>query len=126
MLSEVDGASANCERLSEEIFNLSAYQGHVSYDGSNVAHLRRKVCNTLWDYDHGGQANPSEGQILAVHIVGHEAMHINGIRSEAVAECRAVPCRATEPPRSGGPGGHARCDSGIAAALLRGVLPAPA
>ena len=90
VLSDVEGISANCERFSEELFNLSQYQGYVYYDGSNVAHLRRNVCHDLWDYAHGGQANPTEGQILAVHVVGHEAMHINDIREEAVAECRAV------------------------------------
>jgi hypothetical protein len=90
VLSEVEGVGANCERFSEELFNLSQYQGYVYYDGSNVAHLRRNICHDLWDYANGGQANPTEGQILAVHIVGHEAMHINGVREEAVAECMAV------------------------------------
>lgn len=90
VLSDVEGASANCERLSEELFNASQFQGYVYYDGSNVAHLRRTVCHDLWDYAHGGQAHPTEGQIIAVHIVAHETMHINGIKSEAVAECRAV------------------------------------
>lgn len=90
VLSDVEGVSANCERLSEELFNVSQYQGYVYYDGSNVAHLRRNVCHNLWDYAHGGQSNPTEGQILAVHIVAHEAQHIDGIQSEAVAECRAV------------------------------------
>ena len=90
VLSDVEGVGANCERYSEELFNLSQYQGYVYYDGSNVAHLRRNICHDLWDYAHGGQANPSEGQILAVHIVGHETMHINNIREEAVAECTAV------------------------------------
>lgn len=90
VLTDVDGASADCERFSEELFNLSDFQGYVYYDGSNVAHLRRKVCHNLWDYAHGGQAHPTEGQIVAVHIVAHETMHINGIQSEAVAECRAV------------------------------------
>ena len=36
------GANANCERLSEELFNASQFQGYVYYDGSNVAHLRRE------------------------------------------------------------------------------------
>jgi hypothetical protein len=90
VLSQVTGASADCERLSEELFNVSQFQGYVYYDGSNVAHLRRNVCHNLWDYAHGGQAHPTEGQIIAVHIVAHETMHINGIQSEAVAECRAV------------------------------------
>lgn len=90
VLSDVEGISADCERLTEELFNLSQYQGYVYYDGSNVAHLRRNICHDLWNYAHGGQANPTEGQILAVHVVGHEAMHINDIRGEAIAECTAV------------------------------------
>jgi hypothetical protein len=90
VVSDVKGLSADCERFTEELFNLSQYQGYVYYDGSNVAHLRRKVCHNLWDYAHGGQANPSEGQILAVQIVAHEAQHINGTRSESAAECSAV------------------------------------
>ena len=90
VLSDVAGSRADCERYTEELFNLSQYQGCVKYDGSNVAHLRRNVCHGLWDYAHGGQANPTEGEILAVHVVAHEAMHINGIVDEAVAECTAV------------------------------------
>jgi hypothetical protein len=90
VLSNVKGVRADCERYTEELFNLSQYQGYVYYDGSNVAHLKRNVCNDLWDYAHGGQANPTEGQIVAVHIVAHEVQHINGIREEDVAECRAV------------------------------------
>jgi hypothetical protein len=90
VLSDVEGISADCERFTEELFNISQYQGYVYWDGSNVAHLRRGVCRNLWNYAHGGQANPTEGQILAVHVVGHEAMHINGIREEAIAECLAV------------------------------------
>ena len=90
VLSNVKGVRADCERYTEELFNLSQFQGYVYYDGSNVAHLRRNVCQDLWDYAHGGQANPTEGQILAVHIVAHETQHINGVRVEAVAECTAV------------------------------------
>ena len=90
VLSDVDGASADCERFSEELFNASQFQGFVYYDGSHVAHLRREVCHNLWDYAHGGQGHPTEAQIIAVHIVAHETMHINGITSEAVAECQAV------------------------------------
>jgi hypothetical protein len=90
VLSDAPGAKADCERLSEELFNASQFQGFVYYDDSKVAHLRREVCHDLWSYAHGGQAHPTRGQIVAVHIVAHETMHINGIRSESVAECRAV------------------------------------
>ena len=90
VLSDVPGLRADCERYTEELFNLSQYQGYVYFDGSHVAHLRRNVCHNLWDYAHGGQANPSEDQMLAVHIVAHEAQHINGVTSEGAAECRAV------------------------------------
>ena len=90
VLSDVKGAKANCERLTEEMFSLSPYQGYVYYDGSNVAHLRRGLCHDLWDYAHGGQSNPTDAQVRAVHIVAHETMHINDVRSESTAECMAV------------------------------------
>ncbi len=90
VLSDVPGLRADCERFTEELFNIHQYQGYVYYDGSHVAHLRRNVCHSLWNYAHGGQANPTEDEIIAVHVVAHESQHINGIRSEAVAECRAV------------------------------------
>lgn len=90
VISDVDGIHADCERFTEELFNLTQYQGYVYYDGSNVVHLRRNICHDLWHYAHGGQANPTEGQTIAVHVVTHEAMHINGVREEAVAECIAV------------------------------------
>lgn len=89
-VTNVDGAHADCERFSEELFNATQYQGYVYDDGSSAAHLRRGVCHDLWDYARGGQADPSRDQIIAVHVVAHEATHINGIFSEAVAECEAV------------------------------------
>jgi hypothetical protein len=89
-VTDVDGAHADCARFSDELFNVSQYQGYVYYDGSNAAHLRRDVCIDLWTYAHGGQRNPSDSEIFAVHVVTHEAMHINGIRSEAQAECTAM------------------------------------
>lgn len=89
-VTNVDGATADCSRFTEELFNISQYQGYVYYDGSNAAHLRRNVCHDLWSYAHGGQANPSRGEVIAVHIVTHEAMHINGYRNEAETECMAV------------------------------------
>lgn len=90
VLSNVEGATADCERYTEELFNVKQSTGYVYYDGSNVAHLKRDLCHNLWDYAHGGQENPSDAQILAVHVVAHEAQHINGIREESVAECTAV------------------------------------
>lgn len=90
VVSDVEGASVNCERLSEELFNARQFQGYVYYDGSHVAHLRRTVCHDLWDYAHGNQSHPTDGQVIAVHIVAHEAQHINGVTSEGQAECLAV------------------------------------
>lgn len=89
-VTPVEGAHADCARFTDELLNLSQYQGYVYYDGSNTAHLRRNVCRDLWSYAHGGQANPSRSEVIAVHVVTHEAMHINGLRNEAEAECVAV------------------------------------
>ena len=51
--------------------------------------LKADVCRTLGGYLRG-TGDPSHGEVVAVHIVTHEAMHLAGIQDEAAAECAAV------------------------------------
>ena len=37
-----------------------------------------------------GRHRPSRDQVLAVHVLTHEAMHLSGRLDEAAAECAAV------------------------------------
>ena len=69
VIATFNNVSANCARIAEEMFNLGTFDGYVYFDGSNVAHLRRHVCIDLASYAAGGHLNPTEDEMLAVHIL---------------------------------------------------------
>lgn len=83
-------AEANCERLTESLFNLSQFDGYVYQDNSDVALFKRHVCRDLASYAASSKRNPSLEHVAAVHLIAHEVMHVNGIWVEAEAECRAA------------------------------------
>ncbi len=87
-------AGAHCQRFSETFLDSAAYQGFVAYndDGTSspTAWLTMQNCQRIRDWRAGGQAAPSQEQVAAVHVLTHEAAHVGGERSEAVAECTAM------------------------------------
>lgn len=88
-VSGVPGSSARCQRFTADLVDVSVYSGFVSYD-SDVAQLRRSVCNDLagWVLTGSGPASPD--QVRAVHVLVHEAMHVAGEFTESRAECTAM------------------------------------
>lgn len=88
-VSGVPGASARCQRFSADLFDVSAQSGFVSY-GGDVAQLRRTVCNDLAAWLLSDKDSPTGGQVRALHIVVHEAMHVAGEFDESKAECLAM------------------------------------
>lgn len=88
--SGVRGADAECQRFTPELIDLSATSGFVFSDSQNVAHLRRTVCNDLFTWLLSTKRAPTDGQVRAVHITVHEAMHVRGEFNEARAECFAM------------------------------------
>jgi hypothetical protein len=52
--------------------------------------LKRDQCRHLGAYVRSGTHRPSRDQVLAVHVLTHEAMHLSGRLDEAAAECAAV------------------------------------
>lgn len=83
-------AEADCQRLTSEMLDLSQHDGFVYWDNVDVAVYDRHVCKDLAGYATGGQRDPSEDQMVAVHLIAHELMHVMGIRVESEAECHAV------------------------------------
>jgi hypothetical protein len=83
-------AVADCQRFTPELVDLSATSGFVFADSQNVAHLRRTVCNDLFAWLLSSKRAPTDGQVRAVHITVHEAMHVRGEFDEARAECFAM------------------------------------
>jgi len=89
-VTAVAGAHADCARFTEALFNLGVYDGYVYSNTPTVAHITNESCRTLASYTAGSKRDPTLDQVAAVHLIAHEAMHINGYWSEAEAECRAV------------------------------------
>ena len=49
--------------------------------------IKHQQCNDLHSYLDSSKQHPSAAQILAVHVLTHESMHMSGIKVEYVAEC---------------------------------------
>jgi hypothetical protein len=52
--------------------------------------LKRDQCRHLAAYVRSDRRRPSRDQVVAVHVLTHEAMHLSGRLAEAAAECAAV------------------------------------
>jgi hypothetical protein len=83
-------ATSVCQRYAPDLLDMSGYAGHVMSDTPNVAHLRRTTCNDLFSWLTSDMVDPTREQIIAVHVVVHEAMHVAGEFSEPTAECWAM------------------------------------
>lgn len=86
--------SIECQRFSGALTDVTAEAGYVQFnaDGTptDTGRLERDACNNLRDWVHGDKNNPTLEQVMAVHILGHEAYHLAGIKNEAETECAAL------------------------------------
>ena len=88
------GKVVHCQRLLATWVFAGAELGHVQYnaDGSisSEAWLTYETCHHLGMWMASDKANPTLDEVIAVHVLGHEAQHLAGIKSEANAECVAM------------------------------------
>ncbi|MCL2466990.1 MAG: hypothetical protein FWF02_03415 [Micrococcales bacterium] len=82
-------AKAVCERWTANLVNTTRYAGWVTW-GSNVAQLRASTCADLGSWLRSDHRHPTLGQVDALHVVAHEAVHVSGEHSEAKTECLAM------------------------------------
>ena len=86
--------AVHCERLGSALMSVSQLEGYVPYesDGSlpRKAQLMRDVCQDLGAWIRSNKSHPTMKQIIALHVFVHEAMHLDGIYSEAQAECESM------------------------------------
>jgi hypothetical protein len=52
--------------------------------------IKYGVCGDLRHWLRSGKDEPSRKEVIAVHVLTHETMHMRGITDEAQAECAAV------------------------------------
>ncbi|HET7483735.1 MAG TPA: hypothetical protein VFK89_12840 [Actinomycetota bacterium] len=90
------GASAtvHCQTFGEAFVDAGAELGYVAFrpDGVPEHHtlIKRRQCSDLASYLHSDMSNPTMEQVVAVHTLTHEAVHMSGETDEAKTECFAV------------------------------------
>lgn len=88
---EVD---VHCQTTVAALVDAGAEAGYVWFTADGVPEpetlIKRDQCRLIAEYRDGGHRNPTFEQVMAVHVLTHEAMHMRGERGEAAAECQAV------------------------------------
>ncbi|MBO9554716.1 hypothetical protein [Cellulomonas sp.] len=94
--SEVVGApvQVHCQTIGEAFVDVGAELGYVRWGADGVPEkktlIKSHVCGDLRAWLRSSKAAPSLDQVVAVHVLTHEAMHMAGITNEAAAECAAM------------------------------------
>jgi hypothetical protein len=86
--------TVHCETFGQSFTDLSGDLGFVKFGVNGVPEhhttIMRGPCADLKHYYDGDQAHPSGDEIIAVHVLTHESMHMRGQTNEANAECEAM------------------------------------
>jgi len=89
----------HCQTLGQAFVDAGSELGWVPWraDGTPEAWalIKRDQCRDLNAYLGSDKAAPTPGEVVAVHVLTHEAMHMAGHIDEAEAECAAVQRDAT-------------------------------
>jgi hypothetical protein len=88
------GVEVHCQTLSQTWLSAHAELGYVAVgrDGRPESRtvIALQACDHLSDWLGSDRRNPTADQVIAVHVITHEAMHMAGELAEARAECLAV------------------------------------
>ena len=86
--------AVHCQSFGQALTDVGAELGWVRWGPDGVPErqtlIKRDPCADLRHYYGGDQHHPSRAEVVAVHVLTHEAMHMRGELGEAVAECQAV------------------------------------
>ena len=94
--SELVGSpvTVDCQSRGQEMLDVGNELGLVRYDAQGRPEprtlIKRRPCADLERYLEGEQAAPTRGEVVAVHVLSHEAQHLAGETVEARAECAAM------------------------------------
>lgn len=84
----------HCQTAGETWIDIGAELGYVRWGPGGVPErktlLKYRVCADLRSWLSSGKENPREDQVVAVHVLTHETMHMVGITDESEAECAAM------------------------------------
>ncbi|MGZ4591160.1 MAG: hypothetical protein ACXV2I_10275 [Actinomycetes bacterium] len=84
----------HCQTAGSELVDVGPELGYVRYGADGVPEhatlIKRPQCGDLAAYLRSDHRRPSRDQVVAVHVLSHEARHMAGTTNEAQAECEAV------------------------------------
>ena len=87
-------ATVHCQSLGQELVDLGSELGFVRYAANGVPEhrtlIKRGPCKALNAYRHSDKRAPTDDEVIAVHVLTHESMHMRGLTDEAAAECAAI------------------------------------
>ena len=87
-------ATVHCQSAGKEFVDAGAELGYVRYGPDGVPEretlIKRGPCKALASYLGSDRESPDRDQIVAVHILSHEARHMAGTTDESQAECEAM------------------------------------
>jgi hypothetical protein len=86
--------SVHCQTMGQAFVDLGNELGYVKWGRGGVPEHRTLIkhdqCGYLRSYLRSSKSRPSLDQVVAVHVLTHEDMHMSGITTESLAECAAV------------------------------------
>jgi hypothetical protein len=84
----------HCQTAGKEMLDLGPELGFVRWGPGGVPEhqtlIKRAPCGQLAHYLGGDFAHPSMDEVVAVHVLSHEARHMAGTTNEADADCQAM------------------------------------
>lgn len=86
--------SVNCETVGAAWLQAHPERGYVRFGADGVPEAATTItydtCRDLSDWVGSDHADASQDQVIAVHVLTHESMHMAGIADEGRAECAAL------------------------------------
>lgn len=87
-------ATVHCQTFGQIFFQVGGELGFVKFGPDGVPERHTTImhgpCSALRSYMHSNKQHPTADEVVAVHVLTHESMHMRGITNEADAECAAV------------------------------------
>ncbi|WP_029291576.1 hypothetical protein [Cellulomonas sp. HZM] len=84
----------HCQTSGQAFLDVGAELGWVRWGPDGVPEhstlIKRGPCADLSAWLRSSKRDPSSDEVVAVHVLTHEAMHMSGIKNEAHAECAAM------------------------------------
>ena len=84
----------NCQSFGGAFVDVGGDLGYVAFGPDGVPErstlIKRDQCRDLAAYLRSDKLDPTQQQVVAVHVLTHETIHMSGVTSEAKTECLAV------------------------------------